>query len=142
MTKAVRRGELWAVDFERQTRRQEPGKKERPAVVIQTDALKKAGHPTTIVVPGTSQVDALPSGDHFPLRVRIHALDLHDATFVGHSMGGGEVARYVARHGEKRVAKVAFVSCVTPFLLKTAPNPLGAPKEVFDGFRAAVQAVC
>ena len=70
----------------------------------------------------------------------VNALDLHDATFVGHSMGGGEVARYVARHGQKRVAKVAFVSSVTPFLLKTATNPSGAPKEVFDSFRAAVQA--
>ncbi|UDL94079.1 alpha/beta hydrolase [Lichenihabitans sp. PAMC28606] len=70
----------------------------------------------------------------------VEALDLHKATFVGHSMGGGEVARYIARHGEKRVAKVAFVSSVTPFLLKTATNPTGAPKEVFDGFRAAVQA--
>jgi mRNA interferase MazF len=72
MTKAVvRRGEIWAVDFEPQTHRQEPGKKERPALIVQTDALNKAGHPTTIVVPGTSQVDALPPGDHFPLRVRI-----------------------------------------------------------------------
>jgi mRNA interferase MazF len=77
MTKAVRRGEVWAVDFERQTHGQEPGKKERPALVIQTDALNKAGHPTTIVVPGTSQVDALPPGDLFPLRVRIQtAADL------------------------------------------------------------------
>ena len=68
MTKAVRRGEVWAVDFEPQTHRQEPGKKERPALVIQTDALNKAGHPTSIVVPGTSQVDALPPGDNFPLQ--------------------------------------------------------------------------
>ena len=71
MTKPVRRGEVWAVDFEPQTHRQEPGKKERPALVIQTDALNKAGRPTTIVVPGTSQLDALPPGDNFPLRVRI-----------------------------------------------------------------------
>ncbi|CDM62515.1 MULTISPECIES: alpha/beta fold hydrolase [Rhizobium] len=69
----------------------------------------------------------------------VEALDLREATFVGHSMGGGEVARYVARHGQRRVAKVAFVSSVTPFLLKTA-NPNGAPKEQFDTFRAAVQA--
>ena len=62
------------------------------------------------------------------------------ATFVGHSMGGGEVARYVARHGQSRVARVAFISSVTPFLLKTATNPAGAPKELFDGFRTAVQA--
>jgi len=71
MTQAVRRGEVWAVDFEPQTHRHEPGKKERPALVIQTDALNNAGHQTTIVIPGTSQVDSLPPGDHFPLRVRI-----------------------------------------------------------------------
>jgi non-heme chloroperoxidase len=70
----------------------------------------------------------------------VNALNLREATFVGHSMGGGEVARYVGRHGQSRVAKVAFVSSVTPFLLKTATNPTGAPKELFDGFRAAVQA--
>jgi non-heme chloroperoxidase len=70
----------------------------------------------------------------------VEALDVRDATFIGHSMGGGEVARYVARHGEARVAKVAFVASVTPFLLKTESNPHGAPKELFDGFRAAVTA--
>ncbi|NKL61111.1 alpha/beta fold hydrolase [Rhizobium leguminosarum] len=70
----------------------------------------------------------------------VEALDLREATFVGHSMGGGEVARYVARRGQSRVAKVAFVASVTPFLLKTATNPHGAPKELFDTFRAAVQA--
>lgn len=69
----------------------------------------------------------------------VEALDLRDATFVGHSMGGGEVARYIARHGQSRVAKVAFVSSVTPFLLKAATNPNGAPKELFDTFRAPVQ---
>src|SRR5258708_4068386 len=70
----------------------------------------------------------------------VNALDLREATFVGHSMGGGEVARYVARHGQSRVAKVSFISSVTPFLLNTSTNPTGAPKEVFDGFRASVQA--
>jgi non-heme chloroperoxidase len=70
----------------------------------------------------------------------VDTLDLREATFIGHSMGGGEVARYVGRHGQSRVAKVAFVSAVTPYLLKTVTNPNGAPKEVFDGFRAAVQA--
>lgn len=70
----------------------------------------------------------------------VEALDLHEATFVGHSMGGGEVARYVPHHGQGRVAKVAFVSSVTPLLLKTATNPTGAPKELFDTFRAAVRA--
>lgn len=70
-----RRGEVWAVDFEPQTHRQEPGKKERPALVIQTDALTKAGHPTTIIIPGTSQVESTPPGDHFPLRIRIQKTD-------------------------------------------------------------------
>ncbi|MCB4767855.1 alpha/beta hydrolase [Ancylobacter sp. Lp-2] len=70
----------------------------------------------------------------------VEALDLREAAFVGHSMGGGEVARYIARYGQSRVSKVAFVSSVTPFLLKTATNPTGAPKELFDTFRAAVQA--
>jgi non-heme chloroperoxidase len=70
----------------------------------------------------------------------VEALDLRDATFVGHSMGGGETARYIARHGESRVAKVALVGAVTPFLLKTTTNPNGVPIEVFDGMRAAVQA--
>lgn len=74
------------------------------------------------------------------LATLVEALDLHDVTFVGHSMGGGEVARYVARHGQSRVAKVAFVASVTPFLLQTPANPHGAPISVFDGMRAAVQA--
>ena len=74
MTKVLR-GDVWAVDFESQTHRQEPGEKERPALVIQTDALNNAGHPTTIVVPGTSSVDSLPPGDHFPLRVRVQKSD-------------------------------------------------------------------
>jgi non-heme chloroperoxidase len=70
----------------------------------------------------------------------IEALDLRGVTLVGHSMGGGEVARYVARHGQGRIAKAAFVSAVTPFLLQTPSNPRGAPKALFDQFRAAVQA--
>ena len=69
----------------------------------------------------------------------IEALDLKDVTLVGHSMGGGEVARYIGRHGEKRVSKVALVAAVTPFLLKTPTNPNGAPREVFDSFRDAVK---
>lgn len=67
----VLRGEVWAVDFEPQTHRQEPEKKERPALVIQTNALNRVGHPTTIVVPGTSKVESLSPDDGFPLRVRI-----------------------------------------------------------------------
>jgi non-heme chloroperoxidase len=74
------------------------------------------------------------------LAALVEALDLRDATFVGHSMGGGEVARYIGRHGEGRVAKVALVAAVTPFLLQTATNPHGAPIGVFDSMRVAVQA--
>ena len=74
------------------------------------------------------------------LAALIDALDLQDITLVGHSMGGGEIARYIGRHGEKRVAKAAFVAAVTPFLLKTVTHPNGASVEVFDGMRAAVQA--
>jgi non-heme chloroperoxidase len=74
------------------------------------------------------------------LAALVEALDLVDVTFVGHSMGGGEVARYIGRHGEARVSKIALVAAVTPFLLKTTTNLEGAPIEVFDGMRAAVQA--
>ena len=74
------------------------------------------------------------------LATLIDALDLHNVTLVGHSMGGGEVARYIGRHGEARVARAAFVASVTPFLLQTPTNPHGAPVEVFAGMRAAVQA--
>lgn len=62
-------------------------------------------------------------------------LDLHDVVHVGHSTGGGEVARYVARHGAGRVAKAVLVSAVTPLMLQTDANPGGLPLEVFDGFR-------
>jgi non-heme chloroperoxidase len=67
-------------------------------------------------------------------------LDLKDAIMVGHSTGGGEVARYLGRHGTKRVAKAALISAITPLMLKTPKNPLGTPVEVFDGLRAALAA--
>ncbi|WP_209542186.1 alpha/beta fold hydrolase [Variovorax sp. 1615] len=66
------------------------------------------------------------------------ALDLHDAVHVGHSTGGGEVARYLGRHGTKRVAKAVLIGAVPPLMLKTAANPGGLPIEVFDGIRAGV----
>jgi non-heme chloroperoxidase len=66
------------------------------------------------------------------------ALDLKDAIHVGHSTGGGEVARYIGRHGTKRVAKAVLVSAVPPLMLKTAANPGGLPIEVFDGIRNGV----
>jgi non-heme chloroperoxidase len=68
----------------------------------------------------------------------IEALDLKDATLVGHSTGGGEVARYVGRHGSKRVAAAVLVAAVPPIMLKTAANPEGLPMEVFDAIRSGV----
>ena len=67
-------------------------------------------------------------------------LDLKDAILVGHSTGGGEVARYLGKHGTKRVSKAALISAITPLMLKTEKNPLGAPIAVFDGLRAALAA--
>jgi non-heme chloroperoxidase len=65
------------------------------------------------------------------------ALDLKNAVHVGHSTGGGEVARYIGRHGTKRVAKAVLVGAIPPLMLKTSANPEGTPKDVFDGLRAA-----
>ena len=70
----------------------------------------------------------------------IESLDLGGATLVGHSTGGGEVARYIGRHGTTRVAKVALIGAVTPLMLRTPANPNGVPMEVFDGIRAGVTA--
>ena len=67
-------------------------------------------------------------------------LDLKDAVHVGHSAGGGEVARYIGRHGTKRAAKAVLIGAVTPLMLKTEANPGGLPLEVFDGIRAGVLA--
>jgi len=74
------------------------------------------------------------------LAVLFEKLDLKDAIMVGHSTGGGEVARYLGRHGAQRVAKAALISAVPPLMLKTEKNPLGAPLAVFDGLRAALAA--
>jgi non-heme chloroperoxidase len=68
------------------------------------------------------------------------ALDLKDAIHVGHSTGGGEVARYIGRHGSKRVAKAVLIGAVPPIMVKSAANPEGLPLEVFDGIRASVAA--
>jgi non-heme chloroperoxidase len=67
-------------------------------------------------------------------------LDLKNAIHVGHSTGGGEVARYLGRHGESRVAKAVLISSVPPLMVKTAANPGGLRKEVFDGFQATLAA--
>ena len=67
----------------------------------------------------------------------LEKLDLREVTLVGHSTGGGEVARFIGRHGTSRVAKAVLVGAVPPIMLKTDANPDGLPIEVFDGFRAA-----
>ena len=74
------------------------------------------------------------------LAALVENLDLQDAVHVGHSTGGGEVARYIGRHGTKRVARAVLISAVPPLMLKTAANPAGLPIEVFDQLRSSVQA--
>jgi non-heme chloroperoxidase len=78
--------------------------------------------------------------DHYAddLAAVVAHLDLKNAIHVGHSTGGGEVVRYLARHGERRVAKAVLISAVPPLMVKTATNPEGLPKDVFDGFQAQV----
>jgi len=68
----------------------------------------------------------------------IEALDLRDVTMVGHSTGGGEVARYIGRHGTDRVAKAVLVAAVPPLMLQTKDNPEGLPKKLFDDMRAGL----
>jgi non-heme chloroperoxidase len=72
------------------------------------------------------------------LAVLIEALDLKDAVLIGHSTGGGEVARYLGRHGTRRVAKAVLIGAVPPLMLKTDSNPGGLPMSAFDGIRAGV----
>jgi non-heme chloroperoxidase len=67
----------------------------------------------------------------------VTVLDLHDAIHIGHSTGGGEVTRYIGRHGTKRVAKAVLIGAIPPLMLKTAANPAGLPIEVFDQLRTA-----
>ena len=74
------------------------------------------------------------------LATLVSELDLRDAVHVGHSTGGGEVARYIGRHGTKRVAKAILIGAVPPLMLKTSANPEGTPLETFDQIRAGVLA--
>jgi mRNA interferase MazF len=97
---SVLRGEIWAVNFEPQTHRQEPGTSGRPALVIQTDALNRVGHPTTLVIPGTSQTDSMAAEDRFPLRVRIQRTgDLqHDTDLLVDQTRAIANARFMFRY--------------------------------------------
>jgi non-heme chloroperoxidase len=74
------------------------------------------------------------------LAALVEKLDLKNAIYVGHSTGGGEVARYIGRHGTKRVAKAVLIGAVPPLMVKTPANPGGLPIETFDQMRSAVQA--
>jgi non-heme chloroperoxidase len=74
------------------------------------------------------------------LETLLDSLNVHDAMLVGHSTGGGEVARYVGRHGHSRISKAVLISSVPPHMLQTAGNPDAAPMSVFDGLRAGVTA--
>ncbi len=74
------------------------------------------------------------------LATLVEALDLKKAVHVGHSTGGGEVARYIGRHGTKRVAKAVLIGAIPPVMVKSASNPGGTPIEAFDQLRSAVQA--
>jgi len=74
------------------------------------------------------------------LAALVSALELDNAVHVGHSTGGGEVARYIARHGTKRVARAVLIGAIPPLMLRTAANPGGLPIEVFDGIRTSVLA--
>jgi non-heme chloroperoxidase len=80
--------------------------------------------------------------DHYAddLAALVQALDLKNAIHVGHSTGGGEVARYIGRHGTKRVARAVLIGAIPPLMLKTAGNPAGTPIEAFDQIRAGVLA--
>lgn len=69
--KSIKRGEIWAADLDPQSYKAEPGKKGRPVLVIQTDALNNAAHQTTIIIPGTSNIESLSPADKFPLRIRV-----------------------------------------------------------------------
>jgi non-heme chloroperoxidase len=92
----------------------------------------------------SQQVDFGHDIDHYAADAAavVEALDLRGAVHVGHSTGGGEVARYVARHGEPagRVAKAVLVAAIPPLMLQTSGNPEGTPMAVFDGFRTALAA--
>ncbi|MDS9468880.1 alpha/beta hydrolase [Paracoccus sp. MBLB3053] len=92
----------------------------------------------------SAQVDHGHDMDHYAADAFsvVEALDLRGVVHIGHSTGGGEVARYVARHGEPagRVAKAVLVAAVPPLMVQTESNPAGLPRAVFDGFRAALAA--
>ena len=101
-----------------------------------TIAHDRRGHGRSSQPSGGNEMDTYADD----LATLIEALDLKDAVMVGHSTGGGEVTRYIGRHGTSRVAKAVLVDAVPPLLLKTEANPEGLPIEVFDDLRTQVAA--
>ncbi len=99
-------------------------------------AHDRRGHGRSAQVPDGHDMD------HYAddLAALTQHLDLHDAIHVGHSTGGGEVVRYLARHGQSRASKAAIISAVPPLMVRTGANPLGLPKAVFDGLQAQLAA--
>ena len=101
-----------------------------------TIAHDRRGHGRSDQPSGGNEMDTYADD----LAALFEELDLHDAVMIGHSTGGGEVARYIGRHGTSRVAKAVLVDAVPPLMLKTEANPEGLPIEVFDDARAGVAA--
>ncbi len=99
-----------------------------------TIAHDRRGHGRSSQPSGGNEMDTYADD----LAALIEALDLRDAVLVGHSTGGGEVTRYIGRHGTSRVAKAVLVGAVPPLMLKTEANPDGLPIEAFDEIRAGV----
>src|SRR5690242_3301072 len=97
-------------------------------------ALDRRGHGRSSQASAHNDMD----GYADDLAAVIEALDLREATLVGHSTGGGEVTRYIGRHGTKRVKKAVLIAAVPPIMLRTPSNPEGLPMEVFDKIRASV----
>jgi non-heme chloroperoxidase len=97
-------------------------------------ALDRRGHGRSSQASAHNDMD----GYADDLAAVIEALDLRDATLIGHSTGGGEVARYIGRHGTKRVRKAVLIAAVPPIMLRAPSNPEGLPMEVFDQIRAGV----
>jgi len=99
-------------------------------------AHDRRGHGRSTQTPGGHDLD------HYAddLHALVEHLDLHDAVHVGHSTGGGEVVRFLARHGESRAAKAAIISAVPPLMVQTEANPEGLPKSVFDDLQAQLAA--
>ena len=101
-----------------------------------TIAHDRRGHGRSSQPSGGNEMDTYAED----LATLIETLDLKDAVLIGNSIGGGEVARYIGRHGTSRVAKAVLVASVTPLMLKTEANPGGLPIEVFDDIRTGVAA--